>query len=100
MMYDDIELKGFSRPDMIRYVLQHCVPVPTEKMHLLVKMRAWCRERVGVDRPGSLLMEAMEGWLDYFDGNWGDFPNDLDTDQYLFWFARTDDRTLFTLTWL
>jgi hypothetical protein len=71
-----------------------------EKKHLLGEMRAWCRERFGDDRPGSILMEAMEGWLDYVDGDWGDFPNDLDTDQYLFWFSRKDDLALFTLTWL
>jgi hypothetical protein len=100
MQAEQADLAGYSRPDLIRYVLGHCVSIPKERMAHVGDMRAWCRERFGDDRPGSILFEAMEGWLDYFDGDWGDFPNELDSDQYLFWFSNSSDRTLFTLTWL
>ena len=99
-MQVDQDFTGYPRPDLIRYVLAHCVPIPDEHMPRIGEMRKWCRERFDEDRPHSILSEAMEGWLDYFEGDWSDFPNDFNSGQYLFWFARPGDRTLFTLTWL
>jgi hypothetical protein len=99
-MHTDKDLFEHSRPDLVCYVIRQCVPIPEEKMTNIHEMREWCRQQFGDDRPGSILMESMEGWLDYFDGDWSDFPNELDTGQYLFWFAKKDDLALFTLTWL
>jgi hypothetical protein len=99
-MHDDDRLAGYSRPDLIRYVLRTCVGIPDEKMHMLDEMKAWCNANVGEERPGSILFEAMEGWLDYFDGEWSHFPNEIEQGAYLFWFDRKQDRVLFTLTWL
>ena len=98
-MHDD-QLVGYSRPDLIRYVLRGCVTLPNERMHLLDEMKEWCNTNVGYERPGSFLFEAIDGWLDYFDGEWGHFPNDFEQGAYLFWFYRKKDRALFTLTWL
>jgi hypothetical protein len=100
MQAEPYDLTGFSRPDLIQYVLANCVLIPNERIPRIGEMRAWCGERFGDDRPGSILFEAMEGQLDYFDGDWGDFPNDLESNQHLFWFSNPSDRTLFTLTWL
>jgi len=100
MKYEEARFSGFQRPDLIRYVLRECVEIPPEKMHLFEEMKAWCQEHCEEERPGSILMEAMDGWLDYFDGDWGHFPDDFDEGRYLFWFFRKEDRALFTLTWL
>jgi hypothetical protein len=100
MQQDDRDLTGYSRPDLIRYVLRNCVRIPEEKMQVLGEMKAWCMQHVGDERPGSILMEAMEGWLDYFDGEWCDLADEFSAGDYLFWFEKTKDRVLFTLTWL
>ena len=99
-MIEEERFSGYSRPDLIRYVLRKTVAIPDEKMSQIDEMRRWCRDRFGEERPGSILFEAMEGWLDYFDGEWSDFSNDFESDDYLFWFERDQDRMLFALTWL
>lgn len=89
----------FDRPDLIRYVLSQCIGIPETRNTEIKDMESWCQEKFGDPRPGSLLMEAMEGWLDYFDGDWScfDHPYGLGT---IFWFGNRDDRALFVLTWL
>ncbi len=99
-MYEDLDTSGFSRPDLVRYVLDHCVELPVERIKDLQAITSWCEERFGEERPGSILSEAMEGWLDYFDGDWCGLFDELDRSKYLFWFFRKEDRALFTLTWL
>jgi len=92
------DLRGYPRPDLIKYVLGHCVHVPTrEDPGDLYRMTQWCEKHVGECRPGNILDEAREGWLDYFEGDWCDLRDD---GKLLFWFFRTEDRALFTLTWL
>lgn len=99
-MHEDRDLSGYPRPDLIRYVLRHCVRVPNEKKHLLGEMKAWCLEHFEDERPGSILIEAMEGWLDYFEGDWCELYDEFTPGDYLFWFEKKQDRVLFTLTWL
>ena len=99
VMYDDERLNGYSRPDLIRYVVRHCVPISDDRILQIDEMKSWCNAHVGDERPGSILFEAMEGWLDYFDGEWSHFPNELEPGGYLFWFGREQDRVLFSLTW-
>lgn len=88
----------YPRPDLIRWVLEHCVHVPhREDPGDLYRMTQWCEKNVGKCRPGNILDEARTGWLDYHEGEWCDI---YDNDQLLLWFCCEDDRALFTLTWL
>lgn len=100
MLYAGRDLTRYLRPDLIKHVLDHCVEIPVDRLHDLYHMIKWCEERFGEPRPGSILKDAMEGWLDHLDGDWCDLYDDLDRTKYLFWFYRDEDRVLFTLTWL
>jgi hypothetical protein len=100
MKYNPTKFNGYSRPDLICWVLNHCVEIPPEKMDKLHLMREWCQHLLDEPRGGNILFEALEGYIDYFDGEWEDFVNELDNSQYLFWFDKKQHRTLFTLTWL
>ena len=94
------KLNNYQRPDLIQYVYDHCVAIQPEQRVDLYRMTQWCINNISERRDGDILFEAMDGQLDYFDGDWQDFVNHLDLSQYLFWFYKKQDRTLFTLTWL
>lgn len=99
-MEEDQYLRGYMRPDLIKYVLAHCVEIRPEKIVHLQDMVAWCEERLGESRAGSILAEALEGWLDYFDGDWSHLYGELGDNAHRFWFHNNQDQALFTLTWL
>lgn len=100
MKYNLERLDRYPHSDLIRWVLNNCVEIPPEKMDKLHLMREWCQDRFDEARAGNILFEALEGYIDYFDGEWEDFVNELDNSQYLFWFGNKQHRALFTLTWL
>lgn len=87
------------RPDLVDWVNRHSVSVPFEKSHLLEQMKTWCLEHVGEERPHHPIWEAIEGWIDYFDGEWA-FNNEVVEEGFSFWFERTRDQVQFQLTWL
>lgn len=97
MMHDET-FEGYPRPDLIQYVMDSSVVIPEEKMQHHDDMVQWLTEKFEEPRAGDILWEAMEGHLDYFEGAWcflhGYQPSSL------VWFARKQDRTLFSLTWL
>jgi len=100
MKYTPTQFIRYPRPDLICWVLNHCVEIPPEKMDKLHLMKEWCRDQFDEPRGGNILVEALEGYIDYFDGYWEDFVHELDNSQYLFWFDRKQHRALFILTWL
>jgi len=94
-MHEDFS--GYPRPDLIRYVMSQCVIVPPrDDPGDLFRMTQWCEKHVGECRPGNIIQEAQEGWLDYFDGDWCDLRYD---GKLVFWFAREQDRMEFLLSW-
>ena len=90
---------NYSRPDLVDWVNRHSVSVPFEKCHLLAQMKTWCEEHIGEERPYHPIWEAIEGWIDYFDGDWA-FNNEVVEEGFSFWFAKTRDQVRFQLTWL
>lgn len=104
---DEDEPSRDPRPGLIQYVRSHSVDIDTHTIDRtrFREMLLWCQTHVGPERPHHPIFEAEEGWLDYFEGDWAhttifddDAPPGRNT--YSFWFARPEDRTLFTLTWL
>ena len=87
------------RPDLVDWVNNHSVLVPFEKCHLLKEMETWCEEHVGEERPYHPIWEAIEGRIDFHDGDWA-FQHEVVGEGFSFWFERTRDQVQFQLTWL
>lgn len=87
-----------ERPDLVQYVAHHCVRMNSQ--HTWDEQVAWCEHRFGEQRPGDIMQEALEGWLDYFDGDWQLMYDPWSSNrQFVIWFANKSDLTQFQLTW-
>ena len=99
-----VNIEIYERKDLLRYVLAHCVCIgelTANNSARVREMQAWCEREFGESRDGNIISEAMEGWLDYFDGDWCYIYDDLhNTGDWVFWFSRTSDKVQFELTWL
>jgi hypothetical protein len=94
----DNYVKSCARPDLVQYVADHCVRM--SEHHLYDEQVAWCEHKFGEQRPGNIIQEAEEGWLDYFDGDW-QLMNDPCTSntQFVIWFANKSDMAAYVLVW-
>jgi len=97
MMMDGKTFEGYDRPDLIDYVLNASITIPFNKASGFDHMMSWLKEHFDEPRPGCILTDAMKGRLNYREGDWQYIA--LGT-YFLIWFAREQDRALFTLTWL
>lgn len=93
-------MTGYSRPDLVEWVMNKCVIVPASSEKLM-EMVNWCKENCKERRPHHPLYEAQEGWIDFFDGDWC-YTNDgrvdpLEISTYNFWFWNDSDRVEFVL---
>jgi hypothetical protein len=89
---------NYSIPDLIKWVMDHSVSVPEDRIDLVPQMVEWCEQNIGEQRPGHPLHEAQEGWIDYLEGDWAHEWQFLGG--VSFWFWRKKDAVLFQLTWL
>jgi hypothetical protein len=85
--------------NLYNYYLKQCVEIPADKTHLIPEMESWCLQQFGERRPGDILMEAMEGHIDYFDGDWCIFQ-DYWSLKNRAWFANKADLEAFLVTWI
>lgn len=89
-----------SRPDLVTWVVSTCVTLPDCWPLENDTMYEWLESRFGESRPGNILQEALDGWIDYFDGDWQVLWNPFDwKEDLIIWFARKEDLTEFVLTW-
>ena len=88
-------LDKYRRSDLIEWVAETCVPVSS----FSIDKRVWLFHTFGDDRPGDIFQEAMEGHIDYFDGDWQFLPNPFDPPNYVLWFSTKSQLTEYVLTW-
>ena len=92
-------LDCYSRPDLIKWVAETCVVLGND-IYIWDAQIAWCERRLGKPRPGHILYEAQDGWIDYFDGDWQSLFNPFNhAEELVIWFASRDDQAAFLLTW-
>ena len=86
--------------DMVAWVQSHCVHIPRSefKGDHLFDLIEWCSDNCGERRLYHPLYEAMEGWMDYFDGDWA--YDDIGDDSISFWFSSKKHQAMFALRWL
>ena len=84
------------RQDLIDWVNSHCVLVEEDRFEQLPHMHTWCEHMVGEQRLHHPIWEAMQGWIDYVEGDWActGWRNRVS-----FWFARKSDAMAFELAW-
>jgi hypothetical protein len=97
--HNEPEMMHAECSDLVKYVLSQCVFVEYAQIEKIPCMEQWCESTFGEKRPGSILAEAMEGMLDYFDGDWSSFYHPREQG-ILFWFSSHARRAQFMLTWL
>ena len=94
------DLSGYSRPDLIKWVCETCVTLPHRAPGYVEKISLWCEKRWGEQRAGNILHEAMEGWIDYFDGDWQIAFNPwCASDELIIWVSDKNKLVEFALTW-
>jgi len=74
------------------------IPHSIEMLSKLDEIVRWCTTNFGPERCQHPLIEAEEGQLDYYDGEWA-FTTHSTQDGWLFWFGTKGSRALFLLTW-
>ncbi len=99
-MMDLPALDHYSRPDLIRWVSATCAVLPSSTPGSLEKVSTWCEQRWGESRPGNILQEAQEGWIDYFDGDWQiTFNPWCAHEELIIWFSTKAQLAEYVLTW-
>lgn len=94
------DIEGFPRTDLIQWVADNCVCLREQTPAYLEQVSTWCEDRFGESRAGNILQEALEGWIDYFDGDWQLIFNPfVATEQLVIWFANRNDLVEFSMLW-
>ncbi len=77
---------------LLDWVIMNEIAVPITT----VVVREWMLENIGEQRPYHPYMEALEGYIDYFDGDWAAEPSCLNELNY-YWFASKTGAVKFRL---
>ncbi len=88
---------------LIASIRSQCVNIPMPRYRAnLVAMNTWCYTNIGPRRPSHPIHEAEQGFIDHLEGDWiwAQLYDEEDNSIASFWFARAEDKTLFTLTWM
>lgn len=86
--------------NLIECVTRECVPLRHQTPEFFEQVKTWCHARWGEPRPGNILTEAMEGYIDYFDGDWQILFNPMSEHaEWWIWLGNRNDRTEFQLIW-
>jgi hypothetical protein len=89
-----------DRPDLIEWVSRECVSLKHQTPEFFDQVNTWCHARWGEPRDGNILHEALEGHLDYFDGDWQILFNPMSPhEELMIWLGNRNDRTEFQLIW-
>ncbi len=89
-----------SSPELVHWVAKNCVVLPSHTRGSLETVSAWCEQRGGVSRPGNILQEAEDGWIDRISGDWQIALNPFSLrEEMVIWFAHRELLTEFCLTW-
>ena len=93
------DISKFSRPDLITWVFDHCVNIPEHRLQDLINMECWCERELGDQRPGNIIGEAMDGWLDFHEGDWCIIHDILHRNGNVVWFSSKSDMVRFQMSW-
>ena len=70
-----------------------------KKLFIIYEMRKWCTDNIGEKKVPHPLDEAFTGWISRNSlGEWA-ITFDINSDSYIFWFKRHEDKMLFNLVW-
>lgn len=93
------DLQHFSRPDLIKWVFDHCVNIPEHMVEDLINMEYWCERELGDQRQGNIIWEAMDGWLDFHEGDWCIVHDLLHANGSVIWFSSKSHMVRFQMSW-
>ena len=80
-----------QRRRLVKLVNKNSVDV---KNNIPDEVLQWCIDTLGTQRKYHPIYEAMDGWMDHFEGSWA-----VDFGKRNFWFESPVLRTTFILRW-
>jgi hypothetical protein len=100
MSLPDVMHTHATTPNLLEWMWRECVPLKHQTPEFFEQVNIWCHARWGEPRDGNILHEALEGHLDYFDGDWQILFNPMsEHEEWWIWLGNRNDRTEFQLIW-